>query len=241
MRELARFVFLLSLLGAGQAFSARLPTSLGPDDIDTLVTRLGFGSITKAMRSAEAYPSFPGLRIGVEICAIPAGGLDTLGAGNGSLPSLLPIPRLHLVKGLVEGGELSFSFFPAELEGTLGTYGGTLKWEIFTEAEDWIAMAGYAGYTYATGFRGSYSSGTFEMGALISRDFVRLKPYLGLALMTAKGSVAPPFTAGPPESSRRFGIHTFAGLEVELPVNFVAQLDLFNLELAGSLAVGAKF
>lgn len=236
--------YLVLLLGCLSSIGSAslLSSGLKQTEIDDIVQKFAFGSAAKALRSAEAYDVFPGVRIGVEICLVTASGVEQMGDANGSMPSVVPIPRLHLTKGLVGGGELSFSIFPATVESTIGTYGGTLKWTMLDEHEDWVAIAGYFGYTYATAFRKTFASNTFELGAVASKDLVRLKPYLGLSLMTAAGRVATSLTAGGyPDSNRRFAIHSFIGTELELPVNLAFQIDLFNLSPAASLSVGAKF
>jgi len=233
---------LLSLLMCCVAPGAELPSQLSPDDIGAIVGELSGSGAIRLMRSAEAYPKFwPGLKVGVEFDFLFAGGLEKLGAGNGNVPTFIPQPKFYLSKGLFYGVELIFSFFPGSALSTLGSTGGIVKWTFYDEIQKDLSVAGYVGYTSLMGLNGTYHGSTFEAGVYGSKDFVRLRPYLGIGFIRGSGEVPLPFAATADNSSSTLMIHTFLGCEFNLPVSISAQLDLYNMAPRAAIFFGKKF
>ena len=79
------------------------------------------------------------------------------------------------------------------------------------------------------------------MGLEISKDYVRLKPYLGAGILLAQANLATSLVNGPITGASYATIHTFFGAEIEMPVNVTVQLDLMNLTLQGSIAFTKHF
>ncbi len=75
---------------------------------------------------------------------------------------------------------------------------------------------------------------------MISKDWVRFKPYIGASVLIASGKVDPSLSATP-QASATMGTHVFAGMEWELPVNLTVQADLINTDPLFSLFIGKKF
>ncbi len=198
------------------------------------------GGTTRVLRSAESYVSWPGLKLGAEATFLPADRLLNLGNRLGATAAFLPAPRIYVAKGLLESFEFIGSFFFSGLN-TTSSIGGILKWTVLPEQEEWIALAAFVGLTGVDAFRGEFQGTCFEGGLLISKDYVRFKPYFGASMLLAQGRVAPALAAGSPQSGSLINTHFFLGSEWELPVNLTFQVDLIGLDPYFTLFIGKKF
>ena len=122
----------------------------------------------------------------------------------------------------------------------LTSIGCILKYTFYTERENWVSAAMYLAYTGVSAFKESYKGSDIEFGAYFSKDYVRLKPFLGAGLLFARGEVDPLYVLSK-NSGWQSTVHFFLGLEFELPINFTAQLDLMNLSPAGSILLAKRF
>lgn len=231
---------LVSSLFAFAAFGVTLPNGLSPTDIDTLVSEIGPTSASRFLRSAESYVAWPGIKFGVEVMAVATRDLPGLGNANGSAPSYLPAPRIYLVKGLGADFELLVNGMPA-MRNSIATWGLGLKWAAQTEEETWLAIAGFLTYTHVDGFDGGYLGNDIEFGAILSKDYVRLKPYFVVGALVAQGEVAPSLAATVQRASWQGAFHLAVGAEIELPVNFTLQFDLMNFYPMGTFLISKKF
>lgn len=231
--------FLLLSLISSTIFAASLPSGLSRPEIERAVETIGQGGATRLLRSAEAYESWPGFKIGLECAMFSSRSLDQMGALDGSLPSLLLVPRLHVTKGLFLNLEAVFSVLPGGIINSFSTYGGILKWTFLSEKDNFDgSIAVYTGFTKITGLR-FYDGNDFEFGIVASRDFVRIKPFLGLGILMARGEVSGAATTD--NKANHTSAHLSMGFEWELPLNVTAQIDFFNLNFAGSLFIGKRF
>lgn len=220
--------------------SATLPLNISATEFDKLNEILGYGNVTRVMRSAESYPTFPGFKVGLEITMTPSRSLNTFGDASGSAPSVILAPRIYMAKGLGADLEVMFAFFSPGISKTMSTFGALGKWTFYDEKENFVSAAAYLSYTGLTGFNETYKGTDVEAGVYFSRDYVSLKPYLGAALLFANANV--PLSVSPLKTSGwQSTVHFFLGLEYELPVNFTVQLDLMNLVPMGSVGLGYKF
>ncbi|NBT59977.1 hypothetical protein EBT16_14475, partial [bacterium] len=62
------------ILSSRSTWGAKLPGALKPAEVENIVQKVGFGSASRLMRSAEAYPIWAGLKVGLELPITPAGG-----------------------------------------------------------------------------------------------------------------------------------------------------------------------
>ncbi len=234
MRILLCFFILSSSI-----FAVSLPSGMTNQQVRETVRVVGFGSVTRAMRDAESYPSWPGIKVGLEAVVVPTGDLQNFGLGNGSISDFFLLPRLYLSKGLFYDVDLIFSALPSGIINTLAVYGGILKWTFMSERDNLTgSVAAFVGYTHLKGLAG-YTGDDWEAGLIASRDLVRIKPYLGISLLLADGGVS---TALVPQfRARELAFHIFLGLEWELLANISAQVELFNLSPAASISFAHKF
>lgn len=217
-----------------------LPGGLSSGDIANMTRFIAMGGAVRTLRSAESYPTWPGVKAGAEITLFPGGAISSLGDQTGSVGGFIPMPRVYLCKGFYEKAELILSFFPFGLNSIQGG-GAIVKWTFFNEKEKWMSLAGIIGLTAISAFQTEFEGTNMEVGVLISKDYVRSKPFVGASLMVARGRVSAAATSGPNESGQLLGTHLYIGAEFELPVNLTAQLDLINTDPVLSLFVGKKF
>lgn len=232
---------LLGCLLCLPAHSASLSGNLVSSEIDQLTQSIGFPSTTRLLRSSEAYPSWPGAKIGAEIVAAGSGSIGGFGDRTGSSPALTIVPRIFLAKGLFSDLEILLAFFPAGSPTGITTMGGILKWSFYHEDNSWFTAAAFMGYTQISAFAGDFEGDDVEFGVSFSKDFVRIRPYLGGGVLAAKGSVKPGLAATAARSSLQTTLHLFAGVELELPVNVTFQFDLMNLTPMATFFIGKRF
>lgn len=240
MGRLLTGLFLLGL--SLSAIGASLPGQLGVSDLDRVTEVVGFAASSRLMRSAECYDSFPGIKFGFEVTMVPTKNLNALGDATGSVPGFAPSPRLFLSKGLFWDTELILSAFPSSDANPISSVGGLLKYTFFQEKEGWLSAATFLGFTRIHAFGNQYQGTDVELGMVISKDYVRIKPYLGFGVLYANGKFdRAVLRSGIDDSASLATLHLTLGTEIELPLNVTAQVDLMNLSLGGSVFVGKKF
>ncbi|NQW44115.1 MAG: hypothetical protein HQ462_01770 [Deltaproteobacteria bacterium] len=241
MRGFLVIVYGLVTIGlVSSSLGARLPKGLTSSELDTLIHILGTGNVTKVMRSAEAYPQFPGIKLSLETTLVPSANLNTLGNSSASLPILIPSPRLTLTKGLGMNFEAAINFSTPELLQTIATLGVLAKWTLLNESDTFASSAIFGSYTRLNGFNNTFTGNDFEVGFLSSKDFVRLKPYLGMGLILASATVAKSISPIA-QSGTALTPHLFLGAEIELPMTIALQLDFTDWLPSGSFSLGYRF
>lgn len=232
------WVLLVAISQPGNA--AKLPEGISADELNTLIGTLGLGNATRVMRSAEAYPAFPGLKISLETNLVPSGAINELGNGSASLPILIPSPKLNITKGLGMGFETSLNVSTESILETMGTVGFLGKWTCIEEKDSFATGAFFLSFTRLNGFKENYKGNDFEVGMLASKDFVRLKPFVGFGLLLANATVTKSVSPTVQDGTV-LRPHLFFGGEVELPMNITFQLDFSGLMPSGSFSLGYQF
>ena len=250
------FFRFLSLLSVGivffmpKTFGAKLGGQLKPAEVEIIIQKVGFGSASRLLRSAETYPLWAGIKVGLELPITPSAGLGDYGDGKGTIGGVLLGPRLYLCKGLSDGFEITFNFFKPQMLNTPGTFGAILKYNFVTEERAVATASAYAAYTSVSSFTSSksaevtpkvaYEGTDIEGGVVFSKDYFKLRPYAGLGVLLAQGEILPELVVSQ-NSAWQGTIHLFLGSEFEWPMNFTAQIDFMNLALMGSLGFAFKF
>jgi hypothetical protein len=232
------FLLCFVLMNAA-AMASSLPSGMSANDVGTVVNLIGPASALRLLRSAEPYLPWPGIKVGIETMLIPGGNINNLGNGDGSLPGISPVPRLYFSKGLFFNTEITFVWLPSSLINTVSTLGVAGRITFLDEKEDWLSSAAYVSYTSINAFNSTYLGDDWEIGLIASKDYVRAKPYVGGGVLMASGSVV-----GGQNiyiNSRQFCLHTFFGIEFELPITLTVQFDVMNLNPSGSLFFGKHF
>ncbi len=235
-----KIILLATLLFAPGVRAGILPGALTTSEVAVVTRFIAMGGAVRVLRTAESYGNWPGLKVGAEITLFPGGAISSLGNQLGSVGGFVPMPRLYLAKGFFERAELILSFFPFGLN-TIQGGGAIAKWTFFTEKEQWLSFAGLIGLTSVSAFQKEFEGTNMEIGVLISKDYVRAKPFAGGSVMMARGRVPVASAVGPNESGQLLGTHFYVGAEFELPVNLTVQLDLINSDPVISVFAGKKF
>lgn len=218
---------------------ARIPTGLSQSDIDRLIEYLGPPATTRLLRSADAYDVFPGLRFAVEVSFLPTGEINDLGDKNGTFAGLNPTPRFSFSKGIGYGLEFQLNYFPENIMNVLSSMGGSVKWMIIDERESEFSGSVYGAYTNLSGFEQSFTGRNIELGAVFSKDFVRLRPFAGAGLIFSTGKVASNFAVRSNErDGTHYTVHSYLGCEILLPMNVTVEIDMMNLSPMLTLLVG---
>ncbi len=240
MINLFKLLFFIIALISQPIFAIKLPVGLTKTELKTLIETLAFGNVTRVMRSAEAYPIFPGVKISFETTLVHSGNLNDLGNGSASFPIVIPSPRLNITKGLGMGLETAINLSSQEVLQTMATLGFLGKWTYLEERDSFATSAVFINYTRLNGFNDSFSGDEFEIGVMASKDFVRLKPYIGLGLLFATATVSK--TVSPLEQSgSSLAPHLLIGTEIELPMNIAFQIDFTQQVPSGSFSLGYRF
>lgn len=239
MRKLLSFfLFLVTALPA----HAGLPSQLDGSDLDRIIEVVGFGGTSRLLRSAEVYESWPGVKFGVEVALVSGRDVSGLGDGTGTISGFLPSPRIYIAKGLIYDFEIIFNFFPESDFNPVTSVGAILKHTFYQETSNWMSSAVYFGLTSLNAFSGGFTATNLEVGLLISKDYVRLKPFFGMGVLFSQGTLAANLLAtNSKQSSWGSTMHLSFGTEIELPISLSAQIDLFNLAFGGSILVGKSF
>lgn len=229
------------ILLAGSFASAEPSQGLTKEEITRLVEVIGPSATGRLMRSAEPYPSMPGVKMGFEVPLFFGKDLNELGDGSGSIPGINFAPRFFIAKGLFYDLEAIVSFIPAGMLPTPATFSAIVKYSFSTEEDSDFSAAFYAGYTKIEGFGQAFRGKNFEFGGLASKDYVTVKPYMGVGIVLAKGEVARNFAATDETQGSVNVLHFFGGIEWEGEWNVTAQLDFMNSSPMLSLALAKRF
>lgn len=231
---------LFAIFGA-PVHSAEFPRQLTQKNIDRMVEVLGVPTTARLMRSAEAYPSAPGIKFGFDVAVFPSKDINELGDGSGNIPGINVVPRFFVAKGLFWNLEFIFEYLPAALLSQATTMGITLKWTFATERSGWISAALFVSMTSITGWD-VYEGKNVEFGIVASRDYVKTKPYFGLGFLFANAEVDQVMMAAGETNTGGHGtLHFFTGIEFEGSYNFTAQLDFFSLSPGIIMMAGKRF
>jgi hypothetical protein len=237
-----RFSTLLTtaLLWTSVAEAARLPNGLDVEAVRRLGLVVGAPMSARPLRSAETLDVWPGIKAGVEVPMALTNASNDVGNGNGVPEALSLVPRLFLAKGLPWGTEISLSFAPAVSPTGNASFGTTVKVQFADEREGWGSAAAFGGFTRVDAFRGDWRSTNVEVGVIASKDYVRLRPFVGAGTLLVFGEVAPGLALGAPAATAAV-LHTFLGTEIEYPANFTVQIDFYNTRPGFSAFVGYRW
>ena len=156
----------------------------------------------------------------------------------GDFPEMLPIPRLHVQKGLPFGIDLGaiYSSIPST---NISLWGGEVKWAFLKGSIATPAVALRGTYTKLNGVD-NLDLNTMGYDISISKGFAILTPYAGVGQVKIESDPKNiPFTSLRTESITE--TKYFAGLRVSLGlINMVAEADFAEVP-AYSLKLGIGF
>lgn len=197
-------VVMMLLLAAGPALAGKydleLPAGLGNETFRGVVREAGLVTAYRGVAPAEPQ-GLSGFDVGLEASFVEVDSAiwdQVLDAGNTSAPSYLPVPRVHVRKGLPFDIDLGVSY--AMVPGSnIEQLGAEVQWALLD--------GGMA--TPALALRGSYSAllgvddldlSTYGLDAVLSKGFLMFTPYVGAGVVQIEGEYAgsdPALTSGP--------------------------------------------
>ncbi len=226
-------------------FSALSFSSMASTHFDSLATlsRNNFVLLAKDFTAAASYkavaPGEPlgltGFDLGVELTATRLES-ETVWKQAGADVSTLPIPKLHLIKGLPADFNVGF-FYASVPNSSIQLIGGELSYAFFSGGVIAPAVAARAAYTQLSGVD-QLDLNTKSIEFTASKGFLNLMPYVGVGQVwgdvTAKvgglGSVSVDATK------------LFAGLNMNLGLmNFAVEADRTGSAASVSAKVGVRF
>jgi hypothetical protein len=163
--------------------------------VTTLVKTVAFYSDHRPMNPAEPLGAIPGIELGVELSLIKmpddlAPQLQRAGLGVGSsIPPSLPVPKLHLRKGL---GRVDLGVSGTGIAYQSYLIAGADLQLLINRPEEGITSALRLGYTVSR--IQIVSSETWTPSVIFSRQLDYFFPYLGVGYQMGSGTVKVTYT-----------------------------------------------
>jgi hypothetical protein len=161
--------------------------------VTTLVKTIAFYTDHRPMNPAEPLGALPGIELGIELSLVkmpedlgPA--LENAGLSSGSsIPPSLPVPKLHLRKGL---GRLDVGLSGIAYQGYL-MVGADLQF-LINQPEEGLTSAFRLGYNVSR--IQIVTSETWTPAVIFSRQLDYFFPYIGLGYQMGSGTVTVTYT-----------------------------------------------
>lgn len=198
---------------------------------------IGFGLSYFPMAPAEPL-GILGFDVGVEVTALDINEDKSYWKQMGDFPGMLPIPRLHVQKGLPFGIDLGaiYSSIPST---NISLWGGEVKWAFLKGSIATPAVALRGTYTKLNGVN-NLDLNTMGYDISISKGFAILTPYAGIGQVKID-SDPKNIPLNPLTKESITETKYFAGLKVSLGlINMVAEADFAEVP-AYSLKLGVGF
>ncbi len=211
------------------------PTGLAQTQFKDLSKELGFGLSYFPMAPAESL-GILGFDIGVEATAVDINENKGFWSIMGDFPGMLPIPKLHVQKGLPFGIDLGaiYSQVPTT---NISLWGGEVKWAFLKGGITMPAVAVRGTYTKLNGVD-NLDLNTMGYDISISKGFLMFTPYAGVGQVKIESE---PKNIPLLEKESITETKYFAGLKASLGfLNAVAEADFAEVP-AYSLKVGVGF
>lgn len=223
---------------------------LGTEVTNAVVKTVGLGLDYRPYEPATPLGTKIGLDIGVEatLAKVPPDLATTLAANPltanaaASLASLpvLPLIRIHLIKGVGEKAEIGLAGI---IYQTYRVYSGGIKIVVYQPEEGpiWAIRGGYS-----LAYVGYVTTDTYSAQVLISRPMNFADPYFGVGGQYARGTVTFPVTVGGQvvttlvSQGSAWGLMAFLGVQFTIP-NLGLQITLQGeANTAETHVLGAK-
>ena len=190
MKRILTVLLLLSLCTA-PAFAAKYDLSLlnlTPDDFNDLVKEAGTMIAYRGIAPAEPQ-GLTGFDIGVEASFFKIDdGLWNQVLDSDDVPSYLPVPKVHVRKGLPFGIDLgaSYAMVPSS---NIKVVAGEIQYAILDGSVALPALAVRGHYSTLLGVD-DLDLTTYGADAVVSKGFLFITPYAGVGVMRTNGEYA---------------------------------------------------
>lgn len=206
----------------------------------TMIETVGIAADHRSLSPATPLGMVIGLDVGVVVSGVVVpdefnAAMNAVGNSQ-TIPSLLPLPRLLISKGLPLGIDLGASWVGYDGNSILG---GEVKWAFLDNAA-LPTLAARVGYTKAE--IAFLETKTWKFDVVASKKFAVIDPYVGLGMQAVSGTVNFPagdLSPGVESSQSTTAGHVYIGLPLTLAVlRFAAEYDM---SFAGYNTFSTKF
>lgn len=245
----AAFLLMPSYSRALPSYSLQTLQNTTQDIINEVIETVAVGTAHHAYQPASPLGMLIGLDVGVEVTGInlPSdfkNNIATISGQNlGDIPTLIPIPKFNVHKGLPFGVDVGFSYIGYKSD--LKLFGGDVKWAFFPGD---ILLPSAAVRLNYTNEQLWYINGTmWQLDLLVSKNLLIIEPYLGAGVQKWSGNLSIPtnlpaasgLPANVSSSTSGTNVHVFAGLPIKLAlIHITPEIDHST---AGVTSFGAKF
>lgn len=209
-----------------------------------LIKTVAVGANHRALLPARPLGMVIGLEAGLEVSAIslPDEFVSTLASvaseSAASIPTVIPVPRVSLHKGLPGGVDVGFSY--ASYRDYFKIYGGDLQWAFVRGGLASPSIAARLGASYNKLFFMETHTTTIDLVA--SKNFYVIEPYVGAGVQFWSGDLSLGAATGLPLGTSTHqsatSPHVFFGLPIKLLfLKFTGEVDR---SFAGVTSYGGK-
>lgn len=220
-------------------------SQLTNDAVSSLVKTVAIGADHHAYMPASALGAVVGFDIGLDITAIsiPSSfqSAMALAGVTGKVPSVLPLPKLNIHKGLPLRLDAGFTYFGYQNYKIIG---GELKWNFYRGSFALPAFAVRASETISTLFFMKTHTYTLDLVAS-KRLFYLFEPYIGVGWQWAQGNLDVPIS-GPlglsltvSSSNKLNKPHAYVGFPIKILL--IRITPEYQYSAAGVQTYGVKF
>jgi hypothetical protein len=218
--------------------------------VHELVSTVAVGTTHRAYMPASAMGWAIGIDVGVEATGVrlPSDFRTTIGTISQSaasdIPSVVPVPRLNLHKGLPFGLDVGASYI--SYQDKIKVVGGDLKWT-FTDLMKVSPIAGAIRFNYTSETLWYLKAHNFQSDLLFSKNLFFIEPYFGAGLQFWSGHIEVPTGlpsgSGLPSSvsgsDSGTNAHFFAGIPLKMGVFWLTpEADYSTAKI---VSFGSKF
>lgn len=194
MRTVLLLVAAISAPLSAQAYQNYSPgdlSGLSQDNVDEMVKTAAIGSGHRAMEPASNQGLIFGLDVGIEVTAISIS--DNFKAAIAAatqqpasqVPSLVPLPKLNVNKGLPFGIDFGFSY--VTYQSIFTDWGFDVQWNFLKGGGAKPDLAARISYGHSHLY--FFDSHVLNIDALVSKKLVLIEPYLGLGTQIWSGTL----------------------------------------------------
>jgi hypothetical protein len=182
------------------------------------------------------------MNLGLESAFIPSRGIENLAANNGTLPTVIPVPRLWV--GFQYSSDIYFSgsYAPGQIFDGIQAGGAGVEWIFKNDKTREIQLSLAFNYSYVNLF-GDLHGNHMNMLFGASKDLLVWQPYFlgGVAIangtatsaVVAGGTSRGPYTVVSPQLS--------VGARIDLLAKLSFQLDVIGTRAAGAILLEKDF
>lgn len=163
---------------------------IGQPAFRTLSEDFGAALSYKPITPAAAL-GITGFDVGIEVSATDiskSAATWKQATGSSNIPSTLPIPKLHVAKGLPFGIDVA-AFYTAIPQTNISSYGAELRYAIIDGGIAMPAVAVRGAMTKLNGID-EFSFGTKSLDISVSKGFVGFTPYAGAGMVWVDSSTS---------------------------------------------------